>query len=91
MIEARGITKRYGDFVAVDDVSFEAEAGEVIGGVETFHGMHLGEVEGRAGKRVFSWDDYIGNSRADLPVWEANAAMNVPSGQPSDFSAAVTT
>ncbi len=31
MIEARGITKRYGDLVAVDDVSFTAESGEVIG------------------------------------------------------------
>ncbi len=31
MIEAEGITKRYGDFLAVDDVSFTAQAGEVIG------------------------------------------------------------
>ncbi len=31
MIEADGITKRYGDFVAVDGVSFTAGAGEVIG------------------------------------------------------------
>ncbi|MCP3986648.1 MAG: ATP-binding cassette domain-containing protein [bacterium] len=31
MIEADGITKRYGDFVAVDGVSFTAEAGEVVG------------------------------------------------------------
>ena len=31
MIEARGITKRYGDLLAVDDVSFTAESGEVIG------------------------------------------------------------
>ncbi|MGI9590064.1 MAG: ABC transporter ATP-binding protein, partial [Myxococcota bacterium] len=31
MIEADGITKRYGDFLAVDGVSFSAEAGEVIG------------------------------------------------------------
>ena len=31
MIEAQGITKRYGDFVAVDGVSFEAGAGEVVG------------------------------------------------------------
>ncbi len=31
MIEARDITKRYGDFLAVDGVSFEADAGEVLG------------------------------------------------------------
>ena len=31
MIEARGIVKRYGDAVAVDGVSFEVAAGEVVG------------------------------------------------------------
>jgi len=31
LIEAEGITKRYGDFMAVNDVSFSAGAGEVIG------------------------------------------------------------
>lgn len=31
MIEAQGVTKRYGDFVAVDDLSFQAEAGDVVG------------------------------------------------------------
>ena len=31
MIEAQGLTKRYGEFVAVDGVSFSAGAGEVIG------------------------------------------------------------
>jgi len=31
MIEAKGITKRYGDLVAVDDVSFQVEKGEVVG------------------------------------------------------------
>ncbi len=31
MIEALGVTKRYGDLVAVNDVSFKAEAGEVVG------------------------------------------------------------
>lgn len=31
MIEARGISKRYGDLLAVDDVSFSAESGDVIG------------------------------------------------------------
>ncbi len=31
MIEARGLSKRYGDLVAVDDVSFRVERGEVVG------------------------------------------------------------
>ena len=31
MIEARGLTKRYGDLLAVNDVSFSAGAGEVVG------------------------------------------------------------
>jgi ABC-2 type transport system ATP-binding protein len=31
MIEARGLSKRYGDIVAVDDVSFEVAKGEVVG------------------------------------------------------------
>jgi ABC-2 type transport system ATP-binding protein len=31
VIEASGITKRYGDFLAVDHVSFTAGAGEVVG------------------------------------------------------------
>ena len=31
MIEAKGIVKRYGDAVAVDDVSFSIAAGEVVG------------------------------------------------------------
>ena len=31
MIEARGLTKRYGDLIAVDDVSFSVARGEVVG------------------------------------------------------------
>jgi ABC-2 type transport system ATP-binding protein len=31
MIEARGLTKRYGAYTAVDDVSFRAEPGLVTG------------------------------------------------------------
>ena len=31
MIEARGLSKRYGDLVAVHDVSFSVQPGEVVG------------------------------------------------------------
>ena len=31
MIEARGLSKRYGDVIAVDDISFEVGRGEVVG------------------------------------------------------------
>ena len=31
MIEANRLTRRYGDFVAVDDVSFRIEPGEIVG------------------------------------------------------------
>ena len=31
MIEARGLSKRYGDLLAVDDVSFTVARGEVVG------------------------------------------------------------
>ena len=31
MIEAKGLSKRYGDLVAVDDVSFSIGRGEVVG------------------------------------------------------------
>ena len=31
MIEAKNLVRRYGDFAAVDDVSFSIAAGEVVG------------------------------------------------------------
>ncbi len=31
MIEARGLTKRYGDTLAVDDLSFSVEPGKITG------------------------------------------------------------
>jgi ABC-2 type transport system ATP-binding protein len=31
VIEVRGLTRRYGDFTAVDDISFDVAAGEVVG------------------------------------------------------------
>ena len=31
MIEAKGLTKHYGDFIAIEDVTFKAEKGEILG------------------------------------------------------------
>ena len=31
LVSARGLVKRYGDFVAVDDIDFEVERGEAFG------------------------------------------------------------
>ena len=31
LIEARGLTQRFGDFTAVDDVSLHVDSGEVVG------------------------------------------------------------
>lgn len=31
MLEVDGFTKRYGDFTAVDDLSFRADPGEIVG------------------------------------------------------------
>lgn len=56
MIEARNLTRRYGDFTAVDDVSFRIEHGEVVGllghngaGKTTIMKMLTGFIEPSAG------------------------------------------
>lgn len=57
IVRAKGLTKRYGNQVAVDDVSFEVRRGEVFGflgpngsGKSTTIGMLLGLVEPSAGR-----------------------------------------
>ena len=56
MIEAKGLVRRYGDFAAVDDVSFSIGPGEVVGllghngaGKTTIMKMLTGYVEPSAG------------------------------------------
>ena len=56
MIEAQRLTRRYGDFVAVDDVSFAIAPGEVVGllghngaGKTTIMKMLTGYLEPSAG------------------------------------------
>ena len=31
MIKVESLTKRYGEFIAVDDISFEIDKGEIVG------------------------------------------------------------
>ena len=57
MIEAKNLVRRYGDFLAVDDVSFSIEAGEVVGllghngaGKTTIMKMLTGFLEPSAGE-----------------------------------------
>jgi len=57
MIEARGLSRRYGDFLAVDDVSFAIEPGEICGllghngaGKTTIMKMLTGYLEPSAGE-----------------------------------------
>ena len=71
MIEARGISKRYGDLLAVDDVSFTAESGEVIGflgpngaGKTTSFNMIVGCIRPTRG-RVFVGEEEL----TDLPMY----------------------
>lgn len=59
MIEAQGLTRRYGEFAAVDDVSFQIERGEVVGllghngaGKTTIMKMLTGFIEPSAGQAL---------------------------------------
>ena len=39
MIEVQHLTKRYGPFTAVDDVSFRVESGEILGMIDSGTGV----------------------------------------------------
>ena len=69
MISVRGLTKRYGDVLAVDDLTFDVEAGKVTGflgpngaGKTTTLRMVLGLIRPDAGTATFDGVPY-----ADLP------------------------
>ena len=64
MIEAENLSRRYGDFVAVDQVSFRIEPGEVVGllghngaGKTTIMKMLTGFLEPSAGRVLVDGDD----------------------------------
>ena len=59
MIQAQGLTRRYGEFAAVDDVTFQIERGEVVGllghngaGKTTIMKMLTGFIEPSAGQAL---------------------------------------
>jgi ABC-2 type transport system ATP-binding protein len=71
MIEARGLSKRYGDLVAVDDVSFEIGSGEVVGflgpngaGKTTTMRMLTGFIPPTDGAALIDGHDVFGEPRA---------------------------
>ena len=58
MLEAHGLTKRYGAFLALDHVDFQVRRGEILGylgpngsGKSTTVNMVVGLLEPRAGSR----------------------------------------
>ena len=70
-IEARGLCKRYGHLVAVDDLSFEVEAGEVLGflgpngaGKSTTMKMLTGFLAPTAGTALVDGHDIVNDSLA---------------------------
>ncbi len=71
MIEADRLTRRYGDFVAVDEVSFAIEPGEVVGllgpngaGKTTIMKMLTGFLEPSSGRVVVDGEELEGDPRA---------------------------
>lgn len=71
VIEVEGLTRRFGDFVAVDDVSFEVEEGEIFGylgangaGKSTTIKMLCGLLAPSAGRARVAGHDISESSRA---------------------------
>lgn len=64
MIEIKNVTKKYGDFVAVDDISFDVKDGEVVGllgpngaGKSTTMNMITGFIESTTGEIIVNGYD----------------------------------
>ena len=64
MIELQNVTKKYNDFIAVDNISFKIEDGEVVGflgpngaGKSTTMNMITGFIEPTAGKIIVNGFD----------------------------------
>lgn len=70
MIELQNVTKKYNDFVAVDNISFKIEEGEVVGflgpngaGKSTTMNMITGYIEPTTGKIIVNGYDINQNAR----------------------------
>ena len=59
MISVKNVTKKYGNFIAVDSINFQIEEGEIIGllgpngaGKSTTMNMITGYIEQSAGEKI---------------------------------------
>ena len=66
MIEVKNVTKKYGNFVAVDDISFEIKEGEIVGllgpngaGKSTTMNMITGYIEQTEGQIIIDGHDML--------------------------------
>ena len=85
MIEVKGLSKRYGDVVAVDDLSFKAGAGEILGflgpngaGKSTTMRIIAGFIAPSAGSAAV-----LGHDVAREPIAARRALGYLPEGAPS--------
>jgi ABC-2 type transport system ATP-binding protein len=85
MIEIRGLSKRFGDFTAVDNVTFSVERGEVLGflgpngaGKSTTMRMAAGFLAPSAGEVKID-----GHSQADDPIGAKERLGYLPEGAPA--------
>jgi ABC-2 type transport system ATP-binding protein len=86
VIEVRGLTKRFGQVLAVDRLSFTVEAGEVVGflgpngaGKTTTLRMLLGLVRPDAGTATISGSSYAGLA---VPLHQVGAVLEASSFHP---------
>ena len=84
MIEASGLSRRYGDFVAVDDVSFRIETGEVVGllghngaGKTTIMKMLTGYIEPSSGHVSVDGVD-VAQDPLQVQTWMGYLPENLP-------------
>ena len=85
MIEVKNVTKKYGSFVAVDDISFTINEGEVVGflgpngaGKSTTMNMITGYIEQTEGNIIVDGFDTIKKSRKAKKEIGYISALSIP-------------